>query len=357
MSIRGFYKAIKTRRPYYPEELAQLLPAVSQKRVEAIASDMSNYLGTNLPAAIRARSTLGDYRTSPYVLMTTAGALNLSASRDLAQFLVDIKLYMGLETSFGKSIESVIMGHFPIDALPERRWHQPEEKINESQALSGLSMEEKSQARIDSVWREIDSSCVRGDRRHLLSIKSGVATINDTQVAAMATAIRDRHMHWLESSQARYGVDGVDVVIGLTYGTDFGTNNKENQILAKLLASGFEELDRETQPGVLTAANGQVRVYRRIGIDYWSYVADPGITSAAGHAFIEVLLGLALALKISREKGDVAVALNERLDLLGDAIKGLRFPEGALPGWIENEFSLTELTWLAAAMSAFFDRA
>jgi hypothetical protein len=123
------------------------------------------------------------------------------------------------------------------------------------------------------------------------------------------------------------------------------------------LASGFEELDRETQPGVLVAADGLVRVYRRIGIDYWSYVAAPGVTSLAEHAFIEVLLGLALALKISREEGDIAVALNERLEILGDAIKGLRFPEGALPGWIKDEFSLTELTWLAAAMSAFFDRA
>jgi hypothetical protein len=288
--------------------------------------------------------------------MTTSGTLDLSAPRDLAQFLVNIKLYMGLETSFGKSIESVIMGHFPIDAPHGQRWGQPEEKIAESQALAGLSQEEKSQARIDSIWREIDTSCVRGDRRHLLSIKSGVATINDTQVAAMATAIRDRHMQWLESSQMTYGVDGIEIVIGLTYGTDLGTNNKENQILAKLLASGFEELDRTTHPGVLVTANGRVRVYRRIGIDYWSYVASPGTTSLAEHAFIEVLLGLALALKISREEGDIAIALNERLELLGDAIKGLRFPEGALPTWVRNDFTLTELTWLAAAMSAFFDR-
>src|SRR5260370_29106209 len=148
VSVSGFYKAIKNRRPYQAEELARLLPAVFQLRVEAIAKDMSEYIGTNLPAAIRAKAELADYRTSPYVLMTTAGALDLSAPRDLAQFLVNIKLYMGLETSFGKSIESVIMGHFPIGAPPEQRWREPEEKLAESKALSGLSVEEKSQVRI-----------------------------------------------------------------------------------------------------------------------------------------------------------------------------------------------------------------
>ena len=357
MSIRGFYKAIKDRRPYSPVEFGLLLPAVSQQRVEDIAKHMSAYISTNLPAAIRAKSTLGDYRTSPYVLMTTAGALDLSAPRDLAQFLVNLKLYMGLETSFGKSIESVVMGHYPVNVLSEQRWHQPKEKIAEFEALSGLSMEEKSQVRIDSIWREIDSSCVLGDRRHLLSIKSGVSTINDTQVAAMASAIRDRHLQWLESSQRIYGVEGIDIVIGLTYGTECGTNNKENQILAKLLASGFEELDREGQPGVLVGAEGRVQVYRRIGIDYWSYVATPGTESSAMYAFIEVLLALALALKLSRAEGDIAIALNERLDLLGDAIKGLRFPEGAIPTWIASELSLAELTWLSAAISSFFDPA
>src|SRR5699024_821559 len=143
--------------------------------------------------------------------------------------------------SFGKSIEKIVMSHYPMAASAEMRWGSPAEKDEEFATYAGLSQEEKSRKRINSVWREIDSACVHGDRRHLMTIKSGIATINDTQVGGMFTAIRDNHGKWLASSRERYGVDGIDVVIGLTYGTDWATNNKENQILVKLLEAGFSE--------------------------------------------------------------------------------------------------------------------
>jgi hypothetical protein len=319
---------------------------------------LETYISTNLPKAIRSKSTLGDYRTSPYVLMATAGALRLDDMRELAKFLVDIKLYMGLETSFGKSIEQIVMRHYPLDSDAELRWGNPVEKIEESESLRGLSAEEKSGQRVDSVWREIDSACVHGDRRHLLTIKSGTSTINDTQVGGMFTAIRDNHMKWLESSRERFGIEGIDVVIGLTYGTDWSTNNKENQILAKLMSAGFDEVDRENQPGVLANADGSVRVYRAIGVGYWAYTANPTDPQTADFAFLEVLLGLALALKLAHQKADIGAALNERLDLLGDAFRSLRFPTGeALPQWVSQDLGVTELTWLAAALSGFFDNA
>lgn len=148
-------------------------------------------------------------------------------------------------------------------------------------------------------------------------------------IGGMYTAIRDNHGKWLASSQERFGVAGIDVVIGLTYGTDWSTNNKENQILAKLLSSGFVEVDRETQPGVIQNADGTVRVYRAIGVDYWAYAGNPTAPAAAEFTFVEVLLGLARALRIAHEKEDIGAALNERLDLLGDAFKELRFPVAA----------------------------
>lgn len=358
VSSRGFYKAIKQRRYYDPDTVAAWFQEASQSRVEDIAIAMEGYISTNLPKAIRSKSTLGDYRTSPYVLMATAGALRLEDLRELSKFLVDIKLYMGLETSFGKSIETIIMGNYPIGTPPESRWASPTEKDEEFATYAGLSQEERSARRVDSVWREIDSACVHGNRRHLMTIKSGIATINDTQVGGMFTAIRDNHLKWLDSSKARYGVEGIDVVIGLTYGTDWATNNKENQILAKLLGSGFTEVDRLHAPGILQNADGSVRVYRAIGVDYWAYTASPSDPSSAHQAFLEVLLGLAWALRLAHEKADIGAALNERLDLLGDAFRALKFPEGDhLPHWVGTALGITELTWLAAAMNAFFDTA
>lgn len=172
----------------------------------------------------------------------------------------------------------------------------------------------------------------------------------------MYTAIRDNHKEWLRTSVERFEVHGIDVVIGLTYGTDSATNNKENQILAKLMSAGFKEMDRLTHPGVLTNEEGTVRVYRAIGIDYWAYVANPANPAETEHAFLEVLLGLAVALRRAHEKSDIGAALNERLDLLSSAISDLKFPEGDdLPRWITADLGMSELTWLAAAISAFFD--
>ncbi|ODR14190.1 hypothetical protein BHQ16_07105 [Mycobacterium shimoidei] len=356
MSTRGFYRQIKRRRHYDTEKVAEWFSQVSRARVNDIGDRMAEYIGAQLPKVIRSKSGLNDYRTSPYVLMATAGALQLEDFRDLAKFLIDIKLYMGLETSFGKSIEGVVMQTYPIDSPAEDRWGPPIEKVEEFDTYVGLSAEEKSAKRVDSVWREIDSACVHGTRRHLMTIKSGTATINDTQVSGMYTAIRDNHGKWLASSRERFGVDGIDVVIGLTYGTDWTTNNKENQILAKLMSSGFSEVDREGQPGVLQNADGTVRVYRAIGVDYWAYSGNPTTPAVAEFTFLEVLLGLARALRVSHEKEDIGAALNERLDLLGEAFKQLRFPQGdKIPPWVAQELGVTELSWLAAAMNAFFD--
>ncbi|MGB3696268.1 MAG: PmeII family type II restriction endonuclease [Gordonia sp. (in: high G+C Gram-positive bacteria)] len=355
-SPRGFYKAIKKTRTYDVDEVAAWFQAVDRATVERIGTAMETYISLNLPKAIRSKSKLADYRTSPYVLMATAGALRLDDVQSLSKFLVDIKLYMGLETSFGKSIESVVMRQYPTDLHRATRWAEPEEKLAEFALLKGLSNEEKSMKRVDSIWREIDAACIDGGRRHLLTIKSGTSTINDTQVGGMFTAIRDNHKSWLRESVQNYGVEGIDVVIGLTYGTDRATNNKENQILQKLTTAGFAEVDRVNQPGVLANADGTVRVSRSIGVDYWAYVANPEDPASTQHAFLEVLLGLAVALQRAHTKSDIGAALNERLDLLGDAMKQIRFPEGgALPSWIGQELGVSELTWLAAAINAFFD--
>ena len=55
--------------------------------------------------------------------------------------------------------------------------------------------------------------------------------------------------NWAASSTERFpDVEEIDIVLGLTYGTPRTTNNKENQILVKLLDHGFEEEDRAEKP-------------------------------------------------------------------------------------------------------------
>ncbi len=354
--MRGFYKAIKRPRYFDGDRIATLLGQVSEDRVTALAGDLAAYMATFLPVAIRSKSGLGDYRTNPYVLMTTASTMKLEDHRDLANFLVNLKLYMGLETSFGKSLESTILGLYPVDRpAGVDPWHESPEKVAELAALEGMSDEEKAAARSGSIWREIDKSCVAGNRRHLVSIKSGPNTINDTQVDAMKTAVLDHHAEWLEKSAESFPIEGIDIVIGLTYGTEKSTNNKENQILVKLMGNGFEELDRERHPGILVNADHTIRVYRVVGADFWSYIGSPSDPSKTSFVFLEILLALAKALQQNRSHKDIESALNERLDMLAAAIRGLRFPRDSLPGWVKDEFSVSELSWLAAALSVFHD--
>jgi hypothetical protein len=351
-----FYADLKSnRRCLVPEEVVALFGAVNETRVQSMADRLGAYISTNLPAAFEGRASLGDYRTNPYVMMTTASVMKLGDPARFADFLFNTKLYMALETSFGKSIESIFLAQYPVDSA--RRWEEPPEKKAEFALLEGLSREERAGRRTQSVWREIDASVVVGKRRFITMIKSGPNTINDTQVQAMTQAIIEYHPRWAERSRALSSrIEGLDIVLGLTYGTDRTTNNKENQVLAKLLDHGFVEEDSETRPGVLVdAATRSVRIYRKIGADFWAYIGNPARPQKTNHVFLEVLLALAKALSTGMRAADVETRINNRISRLTAALSRLRFPRGRMPEWLREDFSEEELFWFATSMTAFYD--
>jgi hypothetical protein len=199
VDARGFYRAIKQKRALDPEEFRALLSRTDQERVEAMSESVWDYLESNLPQAIRSKSGLADYRTNPYVLMTTASTMRLADPLELAAFLVNLKLYMGLETSFGKQVESAVVGHYPIDADVDNRWAEPAEKREEFARLAGLSQEEKAIERVASPWREIDQACVNADRRHLVSIK------DDRPANASSSCCDGQRLSGRASSDERLG--------------------------------------------------------------------------------------------------------------------------------------------------------
>ncbi|MFA4850220.1 MAG: PmeII family type II restriction endonuclease [Methanoregula sp.] len=352
-----FYDLCRTKNHVFnPTEINYLFTKVSQERVERIARDISTYIEVNLPNHFNKREALSDYRTNPYVLMTSSSALDLENPDKFANFVFNTKFYMALETSFGKSIESIFVKHYPFEG--PNRWSDPPEKLAEFAALVGLTRQEKTRERTRSVWREIDKSVVVGDRRYLTTIKSGPNTINDSQVSAMNDAIVDHYKEWMDHTRRNHpGVNKLDVVIGLTYGTDRTTNNKENQILVKLLESGFVEEDRERYPGVLIDSETRsVRVYRRIGRDFWSLFGDPVNPNNAQFVFLEILLGLARALSVSVEGGTLEAGIKRKMADLSAAMLRLSLPDDScLPDWVSRTFSEKEMFWLTTAMTAFFD--
>ena len=355
-TARGLYNSVKVERYRFdPHEVGKLFGQVSEERVERTAERVAAYIRTHLPRSVENRDGLSDYRTNPYVLMASARVMKLNDPAVFGSFLFNSKLYMALETSFGKSIEAAFLELYPITST--HKWREPVEKIGELQDLEGLAQEERAQERTTSRWREIDKACVVGKKRFLTSIKSGPNNINDTQVQAMTRAIIDHHMLWAVSSNSRFpDVQEIDIVLGLTYGTPRTTNNKENQILAKLLDHGFEEEDRATKPGVLIDHQTRsIRVYRHIGKDFWAFMGDPGNPTNATFVFLEVLLALSRGLSRGLAEADLETRINTKIAQLAGAIANLQFPRDSLPTWIRNEFGDNELVWFATAMSAFYD--
>jgi hypothetical protein len=145
-------------------------------------------------------------------------------------------------------------------------------------------------------------------------------------------------------------------VLGLTYGTDKTTNNKENQILVKLLDQGFVEEDREKLPGVLIdQQTKRIRVYRRIGMDFWDFIGSPHDPGKAPFVYLEVLLALARALASGMTEANLETRINAKMGQLGDALSKLTFDRNTLPEWVAQKFTEDELFWFATAMTAFYD--
>jgi hypothetical protein len=351
-SKKGFYGRIKRESIFDQSRLAQMLSQVEQNKVTDIGNSLAKYIKVNLSGTIDSRQGLSDYKTNPYVLMTSASSMKWSSIEDFAAFLFNSKLYAGLETSFGKSIESIFLDFYPTKDL---HWENPKEKIQESKLLTNLSPEEKARVRNVSVWREIDRSVVVGNKRYLLLIKSGPHCINDTQVEAMKTAITEHHEEWYNQTKINYPqVEQLDVIVGITYGTEKTTNNKENQILIKLLENGF--VDSGDSKGTLYNLNlPKLKVYRVIGRDFWALVGNPLDPDRSQHVFVEVLLGLLDALK--KQETDIALEnlVNNKIEKLAQAIRNLALPPGAIPEWLSKKYSENELLWLLSALSSFFD--
>lgn len=351
-----FFSALKSKRQRFnAQEIVDLFKRVGESRVENLATRLASYISNNLPASFEKRDSIADYRTNPYVLMTSASVMDLGDPTAFGEFLFNSKLYMALETSFGKSIEAAFVEQYPL--VSQNKWREAPEKIAEFNALNGLSREDKAKKRIDSIWREIDRSCIVGNRRYLISIKSGPNTINDTQVQGMTRAIIDNYKAWISQTRENHPeVNELDVVLGLTYGTDCTTNNKENQILVKLLDQGFIEEDRSKRPGVLIDKETKsVRVYRCIGKEFWAFIGQPDNPSLAGFIFLEILLALAKALAKGIENADLETRINLRLKQLSSALSKLQFPRKGLPDWIRDDFTEEQLFWFATAITAFFD--
>lgn len=351
-SSRSFYRRIKRSCVFSHTLIRDLFSCVNEVKVNLIAEALSAYLRINLSGTIDRRNDLQDYKTNPYVLLTSASTMNWEDIDSFAGFLFNSKLYAGLETAFGRVIESEFVPFYPNIESP---WIDPPEKIEETTRMQELPIEERARARDISVWREIDKSYTIGNKRFLLTIKSGPHCINDTQVEAMKNTISSHYLEWYTQSRNNNPeINELDIVIGITYGTEKTTNNKENQILIKLLEHGF--IDSGDSRGTLYHEEmPQIKVYRVIGINFWSFLGDPENPEESPHIFLEILLGLLSALGHEDVEESMEDLVNRKIQELSVAIQRLSLPRSALPTWVAEKFDANELLWLMSAISTFYD--
>src|SRR5258707_10081748 len=78
-------------RRYDEGELVALFGRVDETRVGQISDAIGAYLRENLPRAIESRSGLADYRSNPYVLLTSASVMRLGEPTYFADFLLNTK--------------------------------------------------------------------------------------------------------------------------------------------------------------------------------------------------------------------------------------------------------------------------
>jgi hypothetical protein len=149
---------------------------------------------------------------------------------------------------------------------------------------------------------------------------------------------------------------GRPAVVGLTYGTPATTNNKENQILVKLRAGGFE-LEDPARGILVDTATHTVRVYRVVGIGFWSFIGNPAQPNLAEHTFLEALLALSLAMRAGAARAAVVDEVQKKGLELAKAIEVIvsGFPKELFPEWARRELSDTELGWLTTSITSFFD--
>lgn len=345
MNNTKFYSAIRDKKSFDQAGYEELMKNTSEDRVDKISENWSAYLKPNVAKTIEDKEDIDDYRLNPYAITAIAGILDLDTAEEISEFIFGSKLYMSLETAFGKSVEDIVLPVYPIQSATTG-WEEHPEKVREMNSDSRTE---------DLVWQDVDKYCVIGDTAYITTVKSGPRTLNEDITDSIKDDIANHSDTWLEGTQKHHSeVEGLNVTIGLTYGTDYSTNNKEMRILLKLVEEGFTEIDRDKKPGVIQhPENDDITVESRVGIDFWSYIGNPENPDDAQHVFLEVLLGMIEAADQTGEA--LRSTTGDRIKKLTGALDTLTIPESSLPEWIESNYGEDELVRMAQTLTLYYD--
>ncbi len=220
-----------------------------------IATETQEFLRRREDAVRRLR--LDDLRLNPFQLRLVRRFHGLDTPARVVSYLVDGRLHAGEETAYGWLVDLFLPPIFGASTPPEREQQHKWEG-----------------------FKEIDKEVVRPNpadgipRRHLVSLKAGPWTINDTMAQRMAANVRELQ---------RYGAD--PVVYGVTYGRREQLTNKPgivkgefpDELVAVLVGrefwdwlAGYKDAHRDIMDGI---ADGEQAYQSSRGVDLAQVVA------------------------------------------------------------------------------------
>ncbi len=168
---------------------------------------------------------LKDLNLNPFLLRLVGEIHSIETPAQLVSYLVDASLHAGHETAYGWFVDLFLPPYFgastPIEREDFDKWE---------------------------AYKEIDKEAVKPNpgsgepKRHLISVKAGPLTINDTMA---------RRMHANVRGFVEYGSD--PVVYGVTYGRREQLSNK---------------------PAIVKGPYGDDRVAILVGREFWEWLAQ-----------------------------------------------------------------------------------
>lgn len=184
------------------------------------------------------RLRLESLNVNPFLLRLVRRFHGLDSAEAIVSYLVDARLHSGEETAYGWLVDLFLPPIFgastPVEREDEYKWEG---------------------------FKEIDKEVIRPnpkdglERRHLISLKAGPWTINDTMAQRMARNVEELQ---------RYGSD--PVVYGVTYGRPEQLSNK---------------------PGIVKADFPDEHVAVLVGRQFWDWLAG------YSNAHLDILNGIA----------------------------------------------------------------
>lgn len=173
--------------PEYSQALENETYELLRRRFEKLAVGFNNISQTNF---------------NPFLLLITAPVYNIFSPFEVAERIQLAKAYHGDDTAYGRLVEDKFLPIFGAK--------KPPEKASNDQAVRNR-------------WSPIDLELTIEGQRHLMSIKAGPWTMNQSHAGEMA-----------DQFQALHEETGCRILIGITYGRYKNLNNKPDLVDRRL---------------------------------------------------------------------------------------------------------------------------